>query len=137
MCLTKPQTHQQSYRPQQNEQPSSANQMASKPGKADSSSDDEYLYVMSQDKSAPKIPTVSVTINEIPIDMMIDTGASIDIMDKTAYKKTNHDGQITLQPSTKRLFAYEFQSQLHVLDSFDATTVSQSNTVRQLLHYRY
>ena len=93
--------HQQSYRPQQNKQPSSVNQVASEPGKPDSSSDDEYLYVMSQDKSAPKIPTVSVTINEIPIDMIIDTGASIDILDKTAYKKINHDGQITLQPLTK------------------------------------
>ena len=122
MCLTKPQTHQQNYRPQQNEQPSSVNQVASEPGKPDSSSDDEYLYVMSKDKkSAPKIPTVSVTINEIPIDMIIDTGVPIYILDETAYKKIYHDDQTTLQPSTKRLFAYGSQSQLHVLGSFDAT----------------
>ena len=133
MCLTKPQMHQQRYRPQQNEQPSSVNQVASEPGKPDSSSDDEYLYVMSQDKSAPKIPTVSVTINEIPIDMIIDTGASIDILDETAYKKINHDSQITLQPSTKRLFAYGSQSQLHVLGSFDATiTVKHRQTTSTL-----
>ena len=52
----------------------------------DSSSDDEYLYILSQDTCGSKIPTMSVTINEIPVDMIIDTGASIDILDETAYR---------------------------------------------------
>ena len=84
--------------------PSSVNHVASKPDKPDSSSDDEYLYVMSQDTSTSKIPTVCVKINKITIDMIIDTGASIDILDETAYKKVNHNGQITLQTITQFLY---------------------------------
>ena len=37
--------------------PSSVNHVASEPDKPDSSSDDEYLYVMSQNTSASKIST--------------------------------------------------------------------------------
>ena len=69
----------------------------------DSSSDYDikYLYVLSQDTRESKIPTMSVMINEIPVDMIIDTGASIDILDETAYRKVNYNGKIILQPSTK------------------------------------
>ena len=51
-------------------------------------------------------------INEIPIYMIKDTGASIDILDETAPYKVNHSGKITLQPLTKRLFEYGSKSQL-------------------------
>ena len=133
MCLTKAPTNQQGHRPQKKKPPSSVNHVASEPDKPDSSSDDEYLYVMSQDTSASKIPIVSVKINKITIDMIIDTGASIDILDETAYKKVNHNGQITLQPSTKRLFAYGSATQLHVLGNFDATiTVKNNQTISTL-----
>ena len=57
-------------------------------------------------------------ISEIPVDMIIDTGTSIDILDEMAYR---NGGKITLQPSTKRLFAYGSKSQLHVIGSFEAT----------------
>ena len=61
--------------------------MALEPVKPDSSSDNEYLYAMSEDKSTLKIPTVSVKINEILINMIIDTSVSIDILDETAHTK--------------------------------------------------
>ena len=51
------------------------------------SSDDEYLYVLSQDTCRSKILTMSVMINEIPVDMIIDTDTSIDILDEMAYRK--------------------------------------------------
>ena len=70
--------------------------MVSAPAEPDSSSDDEYLYVLRRNTSALKFPTVSVIINEIPVNMIIDTGASIDILDETAYHKVNHSGKITL-----------------------------------------
>ena len=48
--------------------------MTSEPVDPDSSSDDEYLYVLSQDAYISRIPTMSVMISEIPVDMIIDTG---------------------------------------------------------------
>ena len=88
---------------------------------------------MSQDTSASKTPTVSVKINGIPINMIVDTGASIDILDETACKQVNYSGQITLQPSTKRLFAYGSAAQLHVLGSFDATLAVKNNQTASTL----
>ena len=70
--------------------------MTSEPIDSDSSSDDEYLYVLSHDTHGSKIPIMSVMIGEIPVDMIIDTGASIDILDETAYRKVNYSGKITL-----------------------------------------
>ena len=121
MCLTKV--------PQQQGQQSHVNQVTADP---DSSSDDEYLYVLSRDTHGSKIPRKSVMINEI--DMIIDTGASIDILDETAYHKVNYSGKITLQPSTKRLFAYGFKSQLHVIGTFEATVTFRNNRTASTLH---
>ena len=121
MCLTKVPTQQPRI-----------NQMTSEPLDSDSSSDDEYLYVLSQDTHGSKIPMMSVMISEIPVDMIIDTGASIDILDEMAYCKVNYNGKITLQPSTKRLFAYGSKSQLHVIGSLKL--LSDSGTITQFLH---
>ena len=114
MCLTQVPTQQHSYRLQQRQQPR-VNQVTSKPVDPDSSSDDEYLYVLSQDAYGSRIPTMSVMISEIPVDMIIDTGASINILDETTYRKLNYSGKITLQPSTKQLFVYGSKSQLHII----------------------
>ena len=123
MCLTRV--------PQQQGQQSHVNQVTSD---LDSSSDDEYLYVLSRDTHGSKIPRMSVMINEIPVDMIIDTGASIDILDETAYHKVNYSGKITLKPSTKRLFAYGSKSQLHVIGSFEATGTFRNNRTVSTLH---
>ena len=92
MCLTQVPTQQHSYRPQQRQQPR-VNQVTSEPVDPDSSSDDEYLYVLSQDAYGSRIPTMSVMISEIPVDMIIDTGASVNILDETAYRKVNYSGK--------------------------------------------
>ena len=74
MCLTKVPPLQQRQQPH-------VNQVTSDP---DSSSDDEYLYVLNQDTHGSKILKMSVMINEISVDMIINTSASIDILDETA-----------------------------------------------------
>ena len=76
MCLTKVPPLQQRQQPH-------VNQVTSDP---DSSSDDEYLYVLNQDIHGSKILKMSVMINEISVDMIINTrlSASIDILDETA-----------------------------------------------------
>ena len=73
ICLKQVPTQQHSYRPQQRQQ-LHVNQVTSEPVDPDSSSDDEYLYVLSQDAYISRIPTMSVMISEIPVDMIIDTG---------------------------------------------------------------
>ena len=81
----------------------------------ESSSDDEYLYALNHRSS---IPQVTVHINEISVDMIVDTGASIDILDEDTYTRVNHNNTFTLQLSTKRLFAYGSIAQLNILGCF-------------------
>ena len=59
--------------------------MTSKPLDPNNSNDDEHIYVLSHDICGSKIPTMSAKINEIPVDMIINTGASIDILNELAY----------------------------------------------------
>ena len=80
----------------------------------ESSSNDEYLYALNHRSS---IPQVTVHINEISVDMIVDTGASIDILDEDTYTRVNHN-TFTLQLSTKRLFAHGSTSQLNILGCF-------------------
>ena len=95
---------------------------------SDSSSDDEYLYSTGTNKS--KIPTVVVKINNVDIKMIIDTGASIDIVDETAFKHINQDN-ITLQPSSKRLLAYGSKTQLMSRGQFQGTISFQNQQCNQ------
>ena len=72
-------------------------------------------------------------INKIPVDMIINTGTSIDIVDEMAYRKVNYNRKITFQYS-RRLAAYGSKSQLHVIGSFEATITFRSNHTASTLH---
>ena len=70
---------------------------------SESSSDDEYAYSTGTSKS--KVPMVVVKVNNVDIEMIVDTGAFTDIVDETAFELINHDNSIMLQDSSKRLLA--------------------------------
>ena len=46
----------------------------------------------------------------------------------------SHSRKVTLQPSTKRLFAFESKSQLHVIGSFEATIRFRNHHTVTTLH---
>ena len=50
--------------------------------------------------------------------MIVDTGASTDILDEETFNKVNQRN-IVLHPTTKRLFAYGSTAQLYTLGQFD------------------
>ena len=92
-----------------------ANQIVADP---DSSSDNEYMYAVNIESPVSKVPTVSVQISGIMVNTIIDTGASIDILDEATYNKVHRHNNILLTPSLKRLFAYGLATQMKVLGSF-------------------
>ncbi len=98
-----------------------------------SSSDDEYLYVLGT-PSPNKAPMVTVKVNTIPVRMMIDTGASADIMDETSFNEICECCKINLKPPTKRIFAYGSDSQLVVLGQFTARIGIASLSVESTIH---
>ena len=69
---------------------------------SNSSSDDEYMHTLSLSSTVSKVPTVSVNINNIPIDMIVDTGTSIDVLDESAFENVCYHDNILLTPSPKQ-----------------------------------
>jgi predicted aspartyl protease len=47
------------------------------------------------------VKTPVVKVNDSTVDMIVDTGASTDILDEVTYGKVNHLKNIQLQPATK------------------------------------
>ena len=77
VCRSKPTN---SYRPGYQQQPKShVHQVAAEREPEPSDSEDEYLYTLGPEKKS-KTPMTSVVVNNVPVRMMIDTGASTDIM---------------------------------------------------------
>ena len=66
--------------------------------------------------------------------MIVDTGASTDILDEDAFDKVNHLKKIELQTPTKRLFAYGSESQLKVLGKFKANIEFKEHRRTSTIH---
>ena len=134
MCRTKVTTRTRNT--QQRRSQEGVNQVSSElpADEPESSSDDEYLYALNQNHNRSSVPQVTVHINKISVDMIVDTGASIDILDEDTYNKVNHDNTLTLQPSTKRLFAYGSTSQLNVLGCFTTNITVKSSKKAVMFH---
>ena len=98
-----------------------------------SSSEDEYLYVLGNPVNA-KTPAITVFVNGTPIRMMIDTGASADILDEKSFREIQKHQDITLQPPKKRMFAYGSSSQLTVLGQFTANISIESKTTTSTVY---
>ena len=97
------------------------------------SSEDEYLYTLGQQTPA-KTPTVSVLVNNVPVRMMIDTGASTDIMDESSFDELNKKSVTQMQAPTKRIFAYGADAQLTVLGHFPAHLCVGEKSVQSAIH---
>ena len=77
--------------------------MEQPPEQQTSSSDEEYMFILRQSSDKSKTPVVSVTINGVSTEMIVDTGASTNVLDKVTFRKVNESETITLKAPTKRL----------------------------------
>lgn len=133
MCLSK-MTTKQSQQPKAHGKKSHIRQVSAQENDASSSSDDEYLYTLEQGALSAKTLTIPVQVSGVTVDMIIDTGASADILDETTFNEINRSHKIQLQPPTKRLFAYGSKSQFAVLGKFEATIAFKSNHLTSTVH---
>ena len=86
-----------------------------------SESDDEYLFTLTKKKT--KSPAVEVKINNCPVQMILDTGASTNIIDEDTYTKLAATSDIRLQKSDAQLFAYNTDTPLKTLGKFTTDTL--------------
>lgn len=66
--------------------------------------------------------------------MMVDTGASTDILDEETFAKIAKSSKIQLQEASARIFTYGSTSQLKVLGKFKADMEARGNTVTATVH---
>ena len=66
--------------------------------------------------------------------MIIDTGASTDILSEIFFAHINQKNNDTVQPSSKHLLAYRSTNQLAVRRRFQSTISFQNRQCNTLLH---
>jgi hypothetical protein len=92
---------------------------------SDSDSTEDYLYTVLTPK---KSPTVRVTVNKHCFDATLDTGASLNVIDRATYEKM--DG-VKLKTTTVKTFAYNAQTPIKFLGKFEALIAGHFLRIRQ------
>ena len=87
-----------------------------------SDSDDEYLFTLTisqvRDVSTPK---AKVMIADVPLQVLIDTGASINVIDEKTYQtiiKSRQNKRIPLSNTATKIYSYGGSKPLPVLGTF-------------------
>ena len=97
------------------------------------SSEDEYLFTCIN-KADGKMPKVKVKINDIPITMIVDTGASLDIIDEVTFHQLQQKTDIQLGRASTKLFAYGSDEQLPLLGKFTTVVETSRKLTPACLH---
>ena len=79
---------------------------------------EEYEYVYTVNKSPNCPPTSSVEIEGQRINMMIDSGASVNLIDESTYMKLSPHEKRRLQRSERRIYSYGSSVPLQILGTF-------------------
>ena len=78
-----------------------------------------------QEKAARKSPMTAILINNINAKMMIDTGASVNVMDEATYDKIHRP--TLMRHRGPRIMSYGGGTSLNVLGVCDVTLESKSS----------
>ena len=85
-------------------------------------SEDEYEYVYTinyQENKKP--PMCELQINEKTVEMMIDSGASVNLLDETTFQIINSSRNENLKPTHTKIYSYGCETPLLLLGTFTAT----------------
>ena len=87
-------------------------------GTTDSSSDDGYVFALIGNKERPY---VNIKVCDIPLQIMVDTGADVNMLDIATYNKISH--LAPLQPMIMEIFPYGTEEDELSLEGEMITTV--------------
>ena len=73
-------------------------------------------------------------INDIPVQMIIDSGASIDVIDKNTFEKITERIEIDLKRSKTKVFPYGGNKPLNMIGYFNGTIESKGRIVSSRIH---
>ena len=84
---------------------------------SDSDSDFDYIYAVKQKEKPGN--TVTAKISDYKCDLLVDTGASINILDEETFSQIQSDPK--LEKTTVKVYPYNSNSPLKLLGKFQAT----------------
>ena len=93
-------------------------------------SSDAYVFAMTN-MTTDQMPTAEITVNGVCINIIVDTGASVNIIDQTTYTAT---GQPLMTQHDIKLFTYGRKEQIPVAGRFE-TTAERGNTIHHAIFY--
>ena len=102
-------------------------------GNSESSSEEEFIFTL-RSTSKHNTPLIQISVNNIPINTVIDTGASNDIIDEHTFNTVRQNAPIALQSSSTRIFAYGATTQLPVMGKFEATLACSPGSTTSQIH---
>ena len=85
---------------------------------------EEHIFTVTLEER--KAPKKRIKISNVSVDKVVDTGASIDVMDKPNIAALQQSAYIQLQRSKSHIFAYGANNDLNVLGKFEATFESKA-----------
>jgi hypothetical protein len=92
---------------------------------------DEYAFTVGA-AVKPHQPIASIKINKTPVDCMLDTGASVNIIDEASWEKFKQ--KPTLTRATARIFAYGSDKPMSTLGAFHAEVESKHKFTEALFY---
>ena len=101
-----------------------ANFIGTSPVKEDSSSDDNYAYAIENKTPNFKHKTLLRLNESREINFLIDTGATVDVVDNPTYQSIKND--VKLEPTKTKIFAYGSSTPLKLRGCFQASIESKS-----------
>ena len=100
---------------------------------SESESNDEYVFTISA-LLGSSVPMADVEINGCKVKVLIDTGASADVIDETVFAIIQGQQQTHLQQDGSKIFAYGAQTKLAVIGKFDATVCANDKKTSSTFH---
>ena len=85
-------------------------------------------------RETTKSPADEVKINNFPVPLILDTGASTNIVDQDTYNKLSAYGNIHLQKPNAQLYAYNSDTPLKTLGTFIAALESKHKVTVADIH---
>jgi hypothetical protein len=93
------------------------------------SSDDEYVFTLNRPKNSEQQATVIITVHGTEIRVLIDSGASVNVLDKNTFDRLNQPNNIIkLAYSPVKLFSYGAAAPLPVLGQFVARVTTPATS---------
>lgn len=102
------------------------NRVESKSRDDTSSSEDEYVFTTVEAKVKSEVcPTAAVTIGKENIDFIVDTGATVNLIEESDYLRLK---DVKLRKTSTKIFPYDSHVPLKILGKFETIETREKLT---------